>query len=268
MDQSRGTTAADVVNTYPARATWPRSCRSTARSGSPGGSPTRWSASGSGSRSPAPRGWPSWSAPRSRQRPGAPAATRPSGPSRRCGSRSTASSTSLAAALPAALDALAVGGRIVVHVLPVARGPDRQAHARRRCHEHRPAGPAGRAARARSRCCGCSPAAPRRRPPRRWPRTRGPPRSGCGPPSASGTRHEQVTPPPRAARRSAAATAGVPPARPAARPRRGSLLVPPLRTGAPRAPFVVSSAHCSRPGSQVCCSCTRPSRRTPSGCTT
>ena len=53
---------------------------------------TRSSASGSGSRSPAPRGSPSWCAPRSRPPPGAPAGTPPSGPSRRCASRSTASS--------------------------------------------------------------------------------------------------------------------------------------------------------------------------------
>ena len=51
---------------------------------------------------------------RCRPRPGAPAAIRRSGRSRRCGSRSTASWTPCAAALPAAIDALAVGGRIVV----------------------------------------------------------------------------------------------------------------------------------------------------------
>src|SRR6476659_6795034 len=84
-----------------------------------------------------------------------------------------------------------------------------------------------------------------------WPRTRGPPRSGSGPPSASGTPHEIPTRSlaalaiPRGPRmtRSATATAtarpaGVPrPARGQAAPR--LLLVPPLRTGAPRAPFVV-----------------------------
>ena len=46
---------------------------------------------GQARRSPPPPAWPNWSATRSRQRPGAPADTRPSGRSRRCGSRSTAS---------------------------------------------------------------------------------------------------------------------------------------------------------------------------------
>ena len=46
-------------------------------------------------------------------------------------------------------------------------------------------------------------------------------------------------------------------------------LVPPLRTGAPRAPFVVLVGTLLIGGArQACCSCTPPWRRTPSGCTT
>ena len=59
-------------------------------------------------------GWSTWSVTRSRPRPGAPAATRPSARSRPCASRSTASSTCSSGRCPAAVDALAVGGRIVV----------------------------------------------------------------------------------------------------------------------------------------------------------
>ena len=55
-----------------------------------------------------------WSGRRSRPRPGVPAATRPSAPSRRCGSRSTGSWRRCEAALPAAIDAVRVGGRVVV----------------------------------------------------------------------------------------------------------------------------------------------------------
>ena len=51
------------------------------------GSPTRSSASGPRSRSPAPPGWPSWCAPRSPPRPAARAATPRSGRSRRCASK-------------------------------------------------------------------------------------------------------------------------------------------------------------------------------------
>ena len=42
-------------------------------------------------------------------------------------------------ALPAAIDALAVGGRIAVLSLPLAGGPDHQARARRRAHVQHPA---------------------------------------------------------------------------------------------------------------------------------
>ena len=113
MDQSTGPTAAEVVNTYPAgrlarvlreygeerfaRRIADAVVRERARSPSPGRP-----------------GSPSWSGRRSPRRRGGPVDTRPSGPSRPCGSRSTASSTALAAALPVPVDALAVGGRMVV----------------------------------------------------------------------------------------------------------------------------------------------------------
>ena len=110
-----GVTAADVVNTYPAERAGPGPARRTARSGSPAGSPT--GVVRERERQPftsTARGSPSWSATPSRRPPGAPAATRPSAPSRRCASRSTASSAALERAMPAAIDALRVGGRIVV----------------------------------------------------------------------------------------------------------------------------------------------------------
>ena len=65
-------------------------------------------------RSPRPGSWSTCSTKRFRRRPGAPAGIRPSGPSRRCASRSTASWTRCATPFPAALDALTVGGRVVV----------------------------------------------------------------------------------------------------------------------------------------------------------
>ena len=65
-------------------------------------------------RSPRPASWWSCSTKRFRRRPGAPADIRPSGPSRRCASRSTASWTRCAARCPPRWTRCAVGGRIVV----------------------------------------------------------------------------------------------------------------------------------------------------------
>ena len=113
MDPTTGPTAAEVLNTYPV----PQLARVLREYGEErfagriasaigrrrgrrrcGAAPS----SSSCSTTPCPR------------RPGAPGGTRPSGRSRRCASRSTASSTRCRAAIPAALDSLAVGGRIVV----------------------------------------------------------------------------------------------------------------------------------------------------------
>ena len=66
----------------------------------------------------------------------------------------------LEAALPAALDALAVGRADRRAVLPLAGGPDRQAGVRRAGPVDRAGRPAGGAARAPGRRCGCSPGAP------------------------------------------------------------------------------------------------------------
>ena len=87
-----GPTAADVLNTYP-RAELARILREYgeerfARRIAARGRPRARHAS----RSPTRPGWSSCSATRSRRRPGVPADTRPSAPSRRCGSRSTTSS--------------------------------------------------------------------------------------------------------------------------------------------------------------------------------
>ena len=87
----RGTTAADVVNSYSVAELTrvlreygeERFARRIARS-------IVASARG-GADHVVGAGWSSWSGTRSRPRPGVPAATRPSAPSRRCGSRSTAS---------------------------------------------------------------------------------------------------------------------------------------------------------------------------------
>ncbi len=90
----RRPTAADVLNTYAVERAGPGAARVRRGAVRPRGSPARSSASG--------RAEPFTTSARlvelrpsdaSRRRPGAPAGTRPSAPSRRCGSRSTASST-------------------------------------------------------------------------------------------------------------------------------------------------------------------------------
>ena len=92
MDPTTGITAADVVNTYPG-AELTRILREygderfASRISKVAGR-----RAGAGSRSPPAPGWSNWSGPPSRRPPGGPAATRPSAPSRRCGSRSTTSS--------------------------------------------------------------------------------------------------------------------------------------------------------------------------------
>ena len=94
-------------------------------------------------------------------------------------------------AVPAALDALRVGGRIVV--LSYHSLEDRivkQAFAAL-AEDRTPVGPAGAAARARHRRCGCWPAGPRPRRRRRSRTTRAPRRCGCARPSGSGSRHER-----------------------------------------------------------------------------
>ena len=93
-------------------------------------------------------------------------------------------------AMPAALAALAVARPDRRHVVPVPRGPARQAGAR--CTRRRRARPSTCrwCPRSCSPGCGCSPAAPRPRRPRRSRPTRGPRRRGCAPPSGSGRRHE------------------------------------------------------------------------------
>ena len=94
-------------------------------------------------------------------------------------------------ALPAAVDALAVGGRIVVHVLPLPRGPDRQAGPGRRRLDRAPPDlpvvPESQQPRLRLLTRGGG----GRRPTPRSPPTRGRPPRGCAPPSASGRPHER-----------------------------------------------------------------------------
>ena len=113
MDPSDGPTAADVLNTYP--------CRELARVLREYGDErfasriatavVRRAGAAAATQRRARRAALRRDA---RRRPGGPAATRPSGRSRRCGSRSTASWTRCAPPCPPPIDALAVGGRIVV----------------------------------------------------------------------------------------------------------------------------------------------------------
>ena len=114
MDPTTGPTAADVLNTYPVPelARVLREYGEERFAGRIAAAVARRRAAGAAAAQRA--SWSSCCTRRCRPRPGAPAATRPSGRSRRCGSRSTASWTRCGPPCPAAIDALAVGGRIVV----------------------------------------------------------------------------------------------------------------------------------------------------------
>ena len=86
---------------------------------------------------------------------GAPAGTRPSAPSRRCGSRSTANWTCCAAAMPGRAGRAAVGGRIVVESYQSLEDRIVKRALAELARSAHPAGPAGGAARARPASCGC-----------------------------------------------------------------------------------------------------------------
>ena len=105
-------------------------------------------------------------------------------------------------AIPAALETLAVGGRIVVLVLPVARGPHRQARARRGVELDGARRAADRAAGAPARSSSSSSAAPS------WPATRRRPENPRATPvrlraaeRVQEGRHERQSPPDSAAPR-------------------------------------------------------------------
>ena len=95
-------------------------------------------------------------------------------------------------ALPAALDAVAVGRPDRRARLPLARGPHGQAGARGQRGGHAPRRDCRSRSRPPSRGSGSSPGAasgPRRR---KWRPTRARRRPGCGPPSESGRRHDRA----------------------------------------------------------------------------
>ena len=114
MDDTAGPTAADVLNEYPveelARILRQYGEEQFARRIAEAVVRERET----GAVHPVRRGSSSCSTTRSRPRPGAPAGTRPSAPSRRCASRSTTSCRCCAGRCPAAIDAIGVGGRVVV----------------------------------------------------------------------------------------------------------------------------------------------------------
>ena len=131
-------------------------------------------------------------------------------------------------------------------VLSLARGPVHQAAARLPAPRARPRRTCRSSPRRNSRPCGCSPAAPRCRTRPRSPATRAPPRPSCAPPSDSGTRHEH-----RHARTSSSSTARSARVQPAAEagPHRWRAARPsrPTRAGpagpAPRRPGAVRRAR-------------------------
>ena len=170
------------LNTYPP-ATSPASCASTARSGSPGGSPRRWSASASAPRSP-------------RRAAGRPASGTPSPrPTRRTGGNPAKRTFQalrievngeLGVLRPGAARRARRAGRraaaIVGAGLPLARGPHRQAGPRCGRGQHRARGSAGGTARA---CARPAPAHPGRRD-RLGRRDHGQPAGGLGPAARGG----------------------------------------------------------------------------------
>ncbi len=137
--------------------------------------------SASSSRSSAPASLSRRSRRRSRHPHGSAKGTRPSACSRRCGSRSTTSSAPSSAALPAALEMLRPGGRLARHLVPFARGPDRQALPARVRSTAAPARPTFRcASAARHRHCARRRAGRSGRRPPRSRATRAPSRHACG----------------------------------------------------------------------------------------
>ena len=88
-------------------------------------------------------------------------------------------------AVPAAIDAIRVGGRVVVESYHSLEDRLVKQAFTAVTRSARPARPADRARRSCSRPTGSSPAAPSRPTPTRSPPTRAPPRSGCAPSNAS-----------------------------------------------------------------------------------